>query len=360
MEKIQVTQAFLPKEEEYAGYVRRIFASNILTNQGPNVVELEEKLQAFCQVPYLHYVTNGTIALQLALRALDVIGGEIITTPFSYVATTSSILWESCTPVFVDIEPNRFTIDPERIEKAITKRTKGILAVHVFGFPCFVEEIQRIADKYSLKVIYDAAHSFGVTYKGRPLVCWGDVATLSFHATKLFHTIEGGACVTPHQDVYNRIDILRRFGHLGDTHYCLGINGKQSEFHAAMGLANLPYVEGIIAQRKMLSECYDSFLAGCVALPKMRDKQGHNYAYYPILLKNEQALLEVVTALNSEEVYPRRYFYPSLNTLPYLARKIACPVSEDICSRVLCLPLYVGLETAQVEKICITIRRTVQ
>ena len=210
---ITVTKPYLPPKDEYLNYVSEIFDRGILTNQGANVRALEAKLSAFLRTEKFHYVTNGTIALQLALKALGIEDGEVITTPFSYVATTSSILWERCTPVFVDIEPDNFTIDPTKIEAAITPKTRAIMPVHVFGYACDVDAIQKIADKHNLKVVYDAAHAFASEYKGKSLATYGDISTLSFHATKLFHTIEGGACIVRDKSVSDKLELIKRFGH---------------------------------------------------------------------------------------------------------------------------------------------------
>ncbi len=352
---IYVTRPYLPPKEEYLKRVSAIFARDILTNQGPEVRELEERMRSFLGVEHFHYVTNGTVALQLALRALDITEGEVITTPFSYVATTSSILWERCTPVFVDIEPDNFTIDPAKIEEAITPRTKAIMPVHVFGYACNVEAIEAIAEKHGLKVIYDAAHAFGSRYKGKALSSYGDVSTLSFHATKLFHTIEGGACVVRDKEVSDRLELIKRFGHHGDTHYMLGINAKQDEFNAAMGNANIGHLPEILAERKRLSDLYDSLLAGKVRRPTPQEGLEYNYAYYPVVFESEKELLAVFEALKSEDVYPRRYFWPSLNRLPYLKSVFACPVSESVSSRIVCLPLYIGLQDEDVLRIAGTI-----
>lgn len=356
---IYVTKSFMPPIEEYEAYVKRIFDSSVLTNQGPMVKELEAKIRQYLDVNHFLYVTNGTIALQLALKALGIEDGEIITTPFSYVATTSSILWERCKPVFVDIEPNNFAIDVNKIEQAITPKTKAILAVHVFGYASDVERIQEIADKHGLKVIYDGAHAFGSKYKGKSLCHYGDISTYSFHATKLFHTVEGGGIVVKDEDISKKVHLHRAFGHVYDEHFCLGINGKQSEFHAAMGLANLPYIEKIINERKRVSDLYDKLLQGTVKRPQKQDNLDYNYAYYPVVFKSEQELLEVFDALKQEDIYPRRYFYPSLNTLPYLEDKQSCPVSEDISLRIACLPLYPDLENEDIEKICKVINDTI-
>jgi dTDP-4-amino-4,6-dideoxygalactose transaminase len=352
MDKIFVTKSFLPPRDEYIAYLDRIWQTSVLTNSGPLHGELEEKLKEYLEAENLLYVANGTLALNLALRALDLgEGGEIITTPFTYVATTSSILWEKYRPVFVDIEPDNFTIDAGKIESAITKDTKAIMAVHVFGYACGVDKIADIASRHNLKVIYDAAHAFGVRYNGRPLTSYGDVSTLSFHATKLFHTVEGGACIVRDKDAAGRLALQKSFGHIKDTHYMLGLNAKNSEFHAAMGLANFPYIGGIITERKKISETYDILLKGKVRRPKTQPELEYNYSYYPVIFKSEDELLRVFAALDAEGIYPRRYFYPSLNKLPYIKNPQSCPISEDISLRIACLPLYVGLAEADIMRI---------
>lgn len=348
---IYVTKPFMPPFEEYNGYIQKIYQNGILTNQGPMLKEFEGKLKNFFGVENLHYVVNGTLALQLALSALDISNAEVITTPFSYVATVSSILWQNCKPVFVDIEPGNFTINPEKIQEKITDKTAAIMPVHVFGYACDVDAIQNIADKNNLKVIYDAAHTFGSKYKGKSLVSYGDVSTCSFHATKLFHTIEGGACVVKDKKVSDKLDLQKRFGHNQDNHISLGINAKQSELNAAMGLANMKYVDDIIKDRKRICDNYDVLLNGKLQRPALQSKLEYNYAYYPVLFKSEAELLRVFDALNKENIFPRRYFYPSLNTLTYIKDKQACPVSENIALRSACLPLYHGLEEHNIERI---------
>ncbi|WP_392566295.1 DegT/DnrJ/EryC1/StrS family aminotransferase [Utexia brackfieldae] len=351
MDKIFVTKSFLPPQNEYLKYIDKIWQNGQLTNQGILLQELEQKLKIFLQVENLHYVTNGTIAIQLAFKALGIESGEIITTPFSYVATTSSILWERCTPIFVDIEPNNYCIDPEKIEKLITKDTKAILAVHVFGYSCNIKRIEQIAQKYNLKVIYDAAHAFGSIYCDKSLLDYGDISTVSFHATKLFHTVEGGACIVNDKGVSDNLDLIKRFGHKFDDHFLLGINGKQSEFHAAMGLANFNYIEEIIDKRRTLSQLYDRLLGTSIGRPKEQDNLKYNYAYYPVLFNSEEQLLDVMDKLSENSIYIRRYFYPSLNKLPYVDKQ-SCPISEDISSRIACLPLYFELEEADVQRVC--------
>lgn len=348
---INVTRSYLPPWEEYVQIIRGVWESHVLTNQGTCVLRLQRELQKFLDVQHLLYVTNGTVALQLALAAAGIREGEVITTPFSYVATTSSILWERCTPVFVDIEPEHFTIDPALIEAAITPRTRAIMAVHVFGYACDVEAIAEIGRKRGLPVIYDGAHAFGARYKGKSLLSYGNYSTCSFHATKLFHTVEGGAVITHDSATAEKLDLLRRFGHNGDEHISLGINAKQSELHAAMGLANLPHMSEILTARRHLCELYDTLLGDVVQRPAPQPGLEPNYGYYPILFRDEAQLLAAFAVLQRQNIRPRRYFYPSLNKLPYLAQVKACPISENIASRIACLPLYVGLPDEVVREI---------
>ena len=357
---IYVTKSFMPPIEEYEKYLEHIYASGILTNQGPLVKEFEKKMSEFLGVDNFQYVTNGTIALQLAISALGIDSGEIITTPFSYVATITSILWQRCKPVFVDIEPDNFTIDVNKIEKAITKETKAILPVHVFGYACDVEKIQEIADNHNLKVIYDGAHAFASKYKGKSLLSYGDITTCSFHATKLFHTIEGGACIIRDKAIADKLDLQKRFGHQYDEYKCVGINGKQSEFNAAMGLANFPYIGHCIRERKRISTLYNSLLNGYVVKPKIQNELEYNYAYYPVIFKTEKELLNVFSSLNTQGIYPRRYFYPSLNMLNYLSKYKCCPISENITKRIACLPLYPDLKDKDIVKISEFIRNEIK
>ena len=352
---INVTKAFLPPRHEFDKYLDGIWERGHLTNHGPLVHELEEKLKEYLGVKHFYFINNGTVALQLAIKALD-LKGEIITTPFSYVATTSSIVWENAIPVFVDIDPHTLTIDASKIEAAVTDNTSAILATHVYGIPCPVEAIEAIAKKRKLKVIYDAAHAFGVSYKGRPLVNYGDVSTLSFHATKLFHTVEGGGMATNDDQIAHRISYMRNFGHKGQEEFWgVGINGKNSEFHAAMGLSNFPYVGAILESRKKLSAIYDQHLIGSkhpLQRPQVPNDTLYNFSYYPILFENEKQLLTVRDSLNASYIYPRRYFYPALNSLPYVKGGVSLPVTDSIASRVLCLPLYFDLSPEEVKRIC--------
>ena len=297
---INVTKTFLPPQGEYNAILKKAWDAGWITNRGALVLELEEKLKAYLKVPNILAMTNGTLPLQIAIKALG-LKGEIVTTPFSYVATTSSIVWEGCTPVFVDIHPEYLTIDETKIEAAITSKTTAILATHVFGNPCAVDEIEAIAKKHNLKVIYDAAHCFGVTYKDKSIFEYGDVSTCSFHATKVFHTGEGGALFTDSSELNDKLFYHHNFENLGSL--------------------------------------------------RIREGTQWNHSYYPVLFKDETQLLHIQKLLNQKKIYPRRYFYPSLNLLPYVDKKI-CPISENIASRVLCLPLYHDLAEVDVLKIC--------
>jgi dTDP-4-amino-4,6-dideoxygalactose transaminase len=360
MNRISVTKSFLPPLLEYNEYLKEIWHNQSLTNQGPLLKKFEEKINDFLRVKNSHFLTNGTIALQIALKALGIESGDIITTPFSYVATVSSILWERCSPIFVDIEPDNFTINVTKIEEKITSNTKAIMAVHVFGYACDVEGIERIAKKYNLKVIYDGAHAFGSKYHGKSLLEYGDISTCSFHATKLLHTIEGGLCIVRDDNISEKLELIKRFGHDGDDHMCLGINAKASEFQAAMGLCNIKYIDEIIARRKKISELYDEILDGYVQIPKKQKALEYNYAYYPILLKRESDLLKVLEKLRLINIFPRRYFYPALNSISYVnAKADNLEIVNDIASRILCLPLYFDLKEEEVYTISKVIKDSI-
>jgi dTDP-4-amino-4,6-dideoxygalactose transaminase len=348
---INVTKTFLPPIEEYNKQLQRAWDNQWLTNRGELVKELEEKLKKHLEVSNIIVTNNGTVPLQIALKLLGK-QDEIITTPFSYVATTAAIVWENCTPVFVDIHPEYLTIDETKIEEAITSKTTAILATHVFGNPCNVEVIEIIAKKYNLKVIYDAAHAFGVIYNGKSIFEYGDISTCSFHATKLFHTGEGGAMFTKDPDLQHQLFYSHNFGHDGPlAFHGLGINGKMSELQAAMGLAVLPYMENIIEERKKVVDFYNEYLdLSKVKTLKLRENTDWNYSYYPVIFENEERLLQVQKVLNDNQIFPRRYFNPSLNTIEY-TNGMSMPISENIASRVMCFPLYVGLEIDNLEKI---------
>ncbi len=354
---ITVTKPFLPPIEAYQGFLQGIWQREWLTNNGPLVNELELRLKEKLGLDHLLFLCNGTIALQLALRALDLVG-EVITTPFSYVATTSSIVWERCNPVMADISPETWNIDPSGIEAAITERTVAILATHVFGNPCEVEAIEAIAMKHGLKVIYDAAHAFGSRYRGKSLLSYGDISTCSFHATKLFHTVEGGAVVTPDADLLKRMAIMRNFGHISPYEFGeVGINGKNSEVHAAMGLCNLQYIDAILSNRAAIHARYVANLKALpIAFQKILSDTDYNHSYIPVLFESESMLLKVQEQLALNSVFTRRYFYPSLSKLPYVSGQCT-PIAEDISRRVLCLPSYHTLSFEEVDMICRIVAR---
>ncbi|WP_242118075.1 DegT/DnrJ/EryC1/StrS family aminotransferase [Aestuariivivens sediminicola] len=348
---IRVTKTFLPPQAEYQEILEDVWRTGWVTNRGVLVKELEDKIKIYLNTDYILATANGTLPLQLAIKAMG-LNGEIITTPFSYVATTSSIVWEGCTPVFVDIHPDYLTIDETKIEAAITRKTSAILATHVFGNPCHVEVIDSIANKYDLKVIYDGAHAFGVRYKGQSIFNYGDISTCSFHATKLFHTGEGGALFCNSERLYNKLYYHHNFGHQGqETFQGLGINAKMSELQAAMGLAILPYIDDIMKARNVTVDLYDkAFKSTSIQRLLLREETEWNYGYYPIILRTEKMLLNVKQALESQNIYPRRYFYPSLNKLPYLEQS-SFKVSESVASRILCLPLSHNLRKEEIELI---------
>ncbi len=350
---IPVTKPFFPPLEEYHKYLKMIWNNEWLTNMGPLSKELEDKLRDYLKVSNLLFVTNGTIALQMAIKALE-LTGEIITTPFSFVATTSTIVWEGCQPIFVDIDSKTLNIDPNKIEEVITDKTTAILATHVYGNPCDVEAIEKIAEKHSLKVIYDGAHAFGVNVNGKSVFEYGDISICSLHATKLYHSGEGGFIVTKDEKLNQKLKYIRNFGIAGHDRFAeLGINGKNSELHAAMGLTNLPYIESIHKKRKELTIAYDKGLENLESFkPRWHENANRNYAYYPIILPSERILLDTISRLAENGIQTRRYFYPSLSAaLPYLEPK-QMPITKDIAERVLCLPLYYDLSVDEVSRIC--------
>lgn len=356
---IPVTKPFLPPKEDYDLLLHGIWKRHWLTNMGPLASDLEMKLKEHLNVKHLLFVTNGTVALQLAIKALG-LTGEVITTPFTYVATTSSMVWEGCKPVYVDIDKQSLNIDPTKIEAAITEKTTAIIATHVYGNPCDVDAIQKIAEKHNLKVIYDAAHAFGVKVDEESIFNYGDISTCSTHATKLYQTCEGGLVISNNPELLKKIAYMRNFGHKGPENFQgLGINGKNSEFHAAMGLANLPYLDAIHNQRKKLTERYNLKLKNFKAIkPVWHTKSSTNYAYYPIVFESEALLLKCIDALKANEIFGRRYFYPSLATnLPYV-KTITLENTDDIAKRIFCLPLYYDLTLLEVDLICRLLLRT--
>ncbi len=349
---INVTKPFLPPIEEYQAYIKQIWDRNWLTNNGPLVNEIELRLKEYLDVNHLLFLNNGTIALQIAIKALN-LKSEIITTPFSYVATTSSIVWEGCKPVFIDIDPYTLNIDHTKIEAAINENTSAIIATHTYGNPCNIDAIQAIADKHQLKVIYDAAHCFGTKYKGKSVFEYGDISTTSFHATKIFHTIEGGAVFTADPELLKKMAYMRNFGHNGPVDFAeIGINGKNSEFHAAMGLTNLKYIDTIFENRKQQHTRYDNWMKYLkVKNLKFTPDSDYNYSYYPIIFDKEEDLLKAVEMLNGHWIYPRRYFFPTLNNLKYV-EDCNTPVGDEISAKVLCLPSYYNLSMEEIDFIC--------
>jgi dTDP-4-amino-4,6-dideoxygalactose transaminase len=348
---IQVTEPYLPPFEEYVEILKGIWDRNWLTNQGPLVQEFEQNLQAYHQLSMpVHCVTNGALGLQIALKALGV-KGEVITTPFSYVATTACPLWEGCTVKFADIEPDTLTIDPKGVEAAITSKTEAILATHVFGNPCDVEALDALGAKHGLAVIYDAAHAFGVNYKGKSILEYGDASMVSLHATKLMHAVEGGFIVAKDPAVSEKMEWMRRFGHKGtEAFHGVGTNAKMSELHAAMGLCNLNHLDEILVKRKAISEFYDEELIASqsTALRSLvyRSQASKNFAYYPVIFDSEQSLLDGMQTLSDASVFARRYFYPDLSEC-FAAGSDGCSKSIDVSKRILCLPLSATLSLEQ-------------
>lgn len=357
--KIYVTQPFLPPLHEYVSYLERIWQSGILTHNGPLVQELEKKLKDILKLRNIVITANGTLAIQLAIKALH-LKGEIITTPFSFIATAAAINWQNCKPVFVDIDPKSFNIDPKKIEELITKKTIAILGVHTFSNPCDIEAIRKIAQKYNLKVIYDAAHGMFVNYKDKSILEYGDISILSFHATKIFNTVEGGACITESDKIADKIKKFRFFGFNNDKEIVDGgTNAKMTEVHAAMGLATLNYMDDVMKSRKKKYELYKKVLSHteCLAFQTI-NKESYNYSYMPILFESEEILQAVIKKLNKNNVFPRRYFYPVLNKINVISdSNESLPVAEDISKRILCLPLYYTLEDADIEFICCLIKQ---
>jgi dTDP-4-amino-4,6-dideoxygalactose transaminase len=354
---INVTKTYLPNKEKYKKYIDEIYENGWLTNNGPLVQRLEKRLAQYLGVKNIVLVSNGTIALEIAYKALN-LTNEVITTPFSFVATTSSLVMSNLKPVFADIDEKSFNINPKNIEKFINANTSAILPVHVFGNACKVEEIEQIAKKCNLKVVYDAAHAFDVKYKDRSVLSYGDISTLSFHSTKLFHTIEGGALIINDDELVQKVRYLINFGIKNQEEIPhLGTNAKMNEFEAAMGLCVLDDIENIKNSRKEVYETYQKELKDLVQFQEQNINASQNYSYFPIVLKSEEQLLKIQKALNDENIFPRRYFYPSLDTLEYIEPKQECKISRDISKRILCLPIYSELEFENQKKIINIIRK---
>jgi len=350
---INVTKPFLPDIREYESYLQSIYKNNWLTNNGPLEQELTSRLSDYLGVKNLILVANGTLALTLAYRLLG-IKKHAITTPFSYVATTSSLVWDNIKPEFADIASKTFTIDVPQIEKVLASSIgadiEAIVPVHVFGNGCDIDNIKKIADREKIKVVYDASHTFSVKYKNSSILNCGDISTLSFHATKLFHTIEGGALIINDDELFARAKQMINFGYdsSGDISD-IGLNAKLSEFHAAMGLAVLNHIDDIIESRKIIVEHYYKLLGDSFKYPEYNKNCTLNYSYFPILFKDESSLIQCIEHLNNNGVFPKRYFYPSLNTLPYIESQDEMFVSSDISNRIMCLPLYPDLKLKEVD-----------
>ena len=356
---IPVTKPYLPSREKLDKYVDGIYERQWLTNNGQLVQELTHRLEKYLGVENLLLVANGTLALQIAYRALGVSDSraeehpQAITTPFSFIATASSMKWDGLQPVFADIDPETWCLAPSKIEEAITGNTRAIVPVHVFGNACDVESIDAIAQRHNLKVIYDASHAFGVTYKGESLLKHGDAATLSFHATKLFHTGEGGAIVFKHKADLERAKKMINFGITGpETIDEPGINAKMNELQAAMGLCVLDEIAHIRQDRKCISETYDHYLAESVGQQKLSASIAYNYAYYPVTLHSGDQVERLMSSLRDAEVLARRYFYPSLETVSSLGPNLRpCQESRRLADRILCLPIYSGLRIEDIARI---------
>jgi dTDP-4-amino-4,6-dideoxygalactose transaminase len=349
---INVTRPYLPDREKLNKYIDRIYETAWLTNNGPLVQELTARLQEYLGVENLLLVSNGTSALQVAYKVLGIFG-QAITTPFSFVATTSSLVWEGIEPVFADIDPETFCMDPSKIEEAITSKTTAIVPVHVFGNACDVEEIENIASKHGLKTVYDGAHAFGVKYKDRSLLSYGNATTLSFHATKLFHTIEGGAIIFKKKEDYEKARLMIKFGiDDADSIVEVGINAKMNEFQAAMGLCVLDEMDTILKERAKIWHRYENELTKYVQIQKRTFQCTNNFSYFPVIFENEETMERMKKILNSAGISPRRYFFPSLDSLEYLDVNSVQKKSDDISKKILCLPLYPGMSSLIQEMIC--------
>lgn len=349
---IYVTQPHLAPLEEVQAYLSRIWSSKVVSHNGPLIQQLENDLKQKLGLRYMSIVLNGTLGLQMAIKALD-LKGEIITTPFTYVATLCAINWEGCTPVYCDIDTETFNMDPDKIEELITPETVAIMPVHVFGTACDIERIEAIARKHHLKVIYDAAHAIGTRVKGNSIFNYGDISVTSLHATKIFNTGEGGACMANSEELDEKLQRIRFYGHDENREISVqGTNGKMTEIHAAIGLANLKYFDVVLHDRKLKYQLYKKLLSD---LPQLRyqkiEREETNYAYFPVVFESEAQLLKVENALKANLIFPRRYFYPSVNLYKDITTYQPTPVSEDLSKRILCLPLYYALKVEEMERV---------
>jgi dTDP-4-amino-4,6-dideoxygalactose transaminase len=355
---VPVTKAAVPDFAAYTECLESIFTTRHLTNHGSFSRRLEAALREWLHVPHIGLCANGTLALQLGLHVAGLAGKEVVTTPFSYVATLSALLWEGCDVVFADIDEATLCLDPASVSDRISPRTAGLVPVHIYGNICDVDALSAIAGENGLRILYDAAQSFGCAFRGRAVVDFGDCAACSFHATKVFHTVEGGGLVTHTREEHEAFTLLRACGHVGDTHVRPGINAKLSELHAAVGLGLLDRVAENMAGREKIARVYDALLPlEKLRRPALRPGLTYNFAYYPVIFDDEKRMLKIMGHLNRENIFPRRYFYPALNTLPYLKKTQPCPTAESIAPRVLCLPLYAEMEEAVVARIVQIIRQ---
>lgn len=349
--KITVTKPYLPKKRRLWSKFNTIYKNLILTNHGPLVEELEKKLQQRFKVANVICVANGTMAMQVAIKSLNLKKKEIITSPFSYIATTSSILWEGFQPRFVDIDPLSLNISAKLLERLINKNTSCILGIHAFGNPNEIQAIEKIKKNNNLKLIYDASHCFDIDYKNKSLFHCGDISTISFHATKIFHTIEGGAIFTNNSRLAKKIRSIINFGYEENRIKNLGINAKMNEFEAAMGLSILEEIETLKTKRKKIFEYYYRHLSHKFQFQQWNSLSQNNYSYVPIVFKNEKMALESIKRLNLKKIYPRRYFYPSLNKIKIHNSIDQCPVAESISKKILCLPIYDSLKINEAKTI---------
>lgn len=354
MNPIPFTKPFLPPQAQYQSLLDGIWQRNWLTNDGPLLQELEDHLRTYLGVDHLAATANGTLALQFAIRALAH-HGEVITTPFSYIATASSVLWEGCTPVFADVQSGDYNLNPEKVAEFIGPKTKAILATHVFGNPCDITALEQIAKKAGIFLIFDAAHAFGSSYLGKSVFAYGDATMGSLHATKLYHAVEGGILTSSDSALDQQFRFFRNFGHNGFGKFEMpGINAKLSEFHAAMGLVNLQHLESILQNRKSAWLRYEENLNNStLQLLHLNPESEFNYAYFPVLFSNEKKLLQALEQMEAKGVQPRRYFYPALNEISFLEnRNNPTPIASDIARRVLCLPLYHTISAAEIDYVC--------
>jgi len=352
---VPVVKPYEPNRKKLFGYIDSILDSGFYTNGGPLVQKLEERLAEYLDVPHLLLVANGTLALQISFKALA-LEGEVVTTPYSFVATTSALVWDNLEPVYCDIGDSTFTLDSTGLDKCITARSSAILGVHVYGIPCDMEALADGAERHGLRLIYDGAHAFATKYNGHSILNCGDITTLSFHATKLFHTVEGGAIVTGDRALYGRAKRMINFGIVAPDQIAeVGINAKMSEFHAAVGLCVLDDIDMIIDTRRHISSIYDAELSTDIRIGVGSDGIGPGFvSYYPVLFRDQAERDDVNTALRAQGFSARVYFSPSLDLLPYV-QSPPMRHSQDISSRVLCLPFFTGLPHETVRQICATV-----